>query len=92
MPCTPRTRPTPGTVRADGRTHTNVVALTGLAGRDGVLSYPLTVRGFRFTYIRSQARPADSLAVTAIRPGTAAGGSGPRCASRRERPGRGRPR
>jgi hypothetical protein len=62
-----------GIVPSDGRTHTKVVDLAGLAGRDGVLSYPLAIRGLRFTYVRSWTTPADGLAVTAIRPGTGSG-------------------
>jgi predicted lysophospholipase L1 biosynthesis ABC-type transport system permease subunit len=62
-----------GTVPADGKTHTKVVGLSGLAGRDGVLSYPLAIRGLRFTYVRAWTKPSDGLAVTAIRPGTDSG-------------------
>ena len=62
-----------GTVPADGRTHTKVLGLSGLAGRDGVLSYPLAVRGVRFTYVRTWAEPADGLTVTALRPGAGSG-------------------
>lgn len=62
-----------GIVPADGRTHVKVVDLAGLAGRDGVLSYPLVIRGLRFTYVRAWGKPPDELAVTAIRPGTASG-------------------
>ncbi|MDN3352075.1 FtsX-like permease family protein [Actinomadura sp. DC4] len=65
-----------GTVPSDGRTHTKEIGLTGLAGRDGLLSYPLAVRGLRFTSVRTWAVPADGLAVTAIRPGDG-GGLGP---------------
>ncbi|HEY0541496.1 MAG TPA: ABC transporter permease [Actinoallomurus sp.] len=62
-----------GSIPADGRTHTRTIGLSALAGRDGVLSYPLAVRGFRFTYVRAWARPATGLAVTEIRPGTSGG-------------------
>ncbi|GAA4493936.1 ABC transporter permease [Actinoallomurus oryzae] len=65
-----------GAVPADGATHTKVIDLSALAGRDGVLSYPLAVRGLRFTYVRTRATPAARLAVTSLRPGTA-GGFGP---------------
>ncbi|GLY91871.1 hypothetical protein Airi02_097990 [Actinoallomurus iriomotensis] len=62
-----------GTVPADGATHTKVIDLSALAGRDGVLSYPLAFRGLRFTYVRSQDAPSSRLAVTSLRPGTAKG-------------------
>lgn len=62
-----------GSLPVDGRTHTVVAGLSALAGRDGVISYPLTVRGFRFSYVRARTNPADELAVTAVRPGTARG-------------------
>ena len=59
-----------GNVPSDGKTHTRVIDLSGLAGRDGVISYPVAVRGFRFSYIRPPKDPPASLAVTAIRPDT----------------------
>ncbi|MGH3381492.1 MAG: FtsX-like permease family protein, partial [Actinoallomurus sp.] len=68
-----------GDVPSDGKTHTQVVDLSGLAGRDGVISYPVAVRGFRFTYVRPPENPPASLSVTAIRPET---GGGPRPALR----------
>jgi hypothetical protein len=62
-----------GSLPVDDRVHAMVIGLSALAGRDGVISYPLTVRGFRFSYVRAMTNPAGSLAVTAIRPGTVDG-------------------
>ena len=64
-----------GGVPSDGKAHTRVVDLAGLAGHDGVISYPIAVRGFRFSYIRPRENPPASLAVTGIRP-DAGGGPG----------------
>lgn len=66
-----------GDVPSDGATHTKVVDLSGLAGQGGALSYGLTVRGFRFAYVRESSRPPASLTVTEIRPGTASGFGAP---------------
>jgi hypothetical protein len=65
-----------GSVPGDGKTHSTVVGLSGLAGRGGVISYPVAVRGFRFTYTRARRNPPAGLAITAIRPDTG-GGLGP---------------
>jgi hypothetical protein len=59
-----------GNVPSDGKVHTETVDLSTLAGQGGVISYPLSVRGFRFSYIRESRGSAASLAVTGIRPGT----------------------
>jgi hypothetical protein len=61
-----------GGIPADGKTHTKVIAVSALAGRDGVISYPLAVRGFRFSYVRARENPPAALAVSSIRPGTGA--------------------
>lgn len=60
-----------GNVPSDGKLHTKTADLGELAGRDGVISYPLSVRGFRFSYIRESSESAASIAVTGLRPGTA---------------------
>ena len=61
-----------GSVPSDGREHAKVVDLAGLAGQDGRIAYPVSVRGFRFALSLSPEVPGD-LTVTGIRPGTANG-------------------
>ncbi|GAB3973236.1 hypothetical protein GCM10029978_052100 [Actinoallomurus acanthiterrae] len=58
-----------GKAPADGDTHLQVADVAGLAGRDGAISYPIAVRGFRFTYPQTSGGPAD-LTVTEVRGGT----------------------
>ena len=55
-----------GKVPADGDTHRQTADVADLAGRDGLISYPLAVRGFRFTYPQTAHGPAE-LTVTDIR-------------------------
>jgi hypothetical protein len=62
-----------GGVPADGNTHTKIIDLAGLAGHDGAFSYPVAVRGVRFSYIRTPADAPTGLTMTAVRAGTATG-------------------
>lgn len=61
-----------GSVPADGKEHAKVVDLTGLAGHDGRIAYPVSVRGFRFSLFLST-DVQHALTVTGVRPGTANG-------------------
>ncbi len=57
-----------GEIPADGTEHGKTIDLAALAGTDGRIAYPMSVRGFRFTYIRPRFATPSTLTVTAVRP------------------------
>ena len=61
-----------GEITADGKEHEKVVDLAALAGSGGRIAYPVSVRGFRFSYVRPRFATPSTLTVTSVRPGTGA--------------------